>query len=89
MEPINDILIIVKTTKTTRWADMLDEPAVLIAKEMNVTAERWLISTDSIDILPYCCPSNMITGTQLSDLVKYGCKDGYSFIKARIYVVSS
>ena len=33
---------------------MLDEPAVLIAKEMNVTTERWLISTDSIDILPYC-----------------------------------
>ena len=68
---------------------MLGEPAVLIAKEMNVTTERWLISTDSIEILPYCCPSNMVIGTQLSDLVKYGCKDGYSFIKARIYVVSS
>ena len=74
---------------TTHRADMLGEPAVLIAKEMNVTTERWLIYTDSIDILPYCCPSNMITGTQLSDLVKYGCKDGYSFVKARIYVVSS
>ena len=66
---------------------MLGEPAVLIANEMNVTTESWLISTDSIDILPYCCPSNM-TGTQLSDLVKFGCKDGYSFVKARIYVVS-
>ena len=72
----------------THRADMLEEPAVLIAKEMNITTERWLISTDSIDILPYCCPSNMITGTQLSDLVKFGCKDGYSFVKARIYVVS-
>ena len=74
---------------TTHRADMLGEPAVLIAKEMNATTERWLISRDSIDILPYCCPSNMITGTQLSELVKYGCKDGYSIIKARIYVVSS
>ena len=63
---------------------MLGEP-----DEMNVTTERWPISTDSIDILLYCCPSNMITATQLSELVKYGCKDEYSFINARIYVVSS
>ena len=55
-------------------------------KRLHVTYKH--ISTDSIDILPYCCPSNMITGTQLSDLVKFGCKDGYSFVKARIYVVS-
>ena len=68
---------------------MLGEPVVLIAKEINATMKRWLISTDNIDILPYCCPSSMSTGTQLSDIVKYGCKDGYSFIKARIYVVSS
>ena len=39
----------------THRTDMLEEPVVLIAKEMNITTERWLISTDSIDILPYCC----------------------------------
>ena len=39
-------------SSTTYWADMLGE-VVLIAKEMNVTTERWLMSTYSIAILPY------------------------------------
>ena len=50
---------------------MLNDPAVSIAKVMNAIKE--LLSTDSIDTLPYCCPSNMITSTQLRALVKYGC----------------